>query len=441
MYLPRANLRDPSARSSTSIALVLLSFAASACGGADQPQTRAANANPASTLASKGTASPASTPPLGSAANFAILGGPAATCTDSSVTGAIGTGLPGSAVTQTNCPITGTVHKADAIAAQAYNDFLLASIALGNVACPTDPAHNLTGTLASVTLTPGVYCFAAAAALTGTLTLDGQGNANASWTFKVAGDAAVHAGLTATNFSVVMANGALPCNVTWWVNAAATLTSSNMVGSILAGADITFTGVGSFLGRALSKGAVTVTSLSSFGSCAGAVGGVGGVGGGCSTSGDRITGGGYISLPSGSKGTFAVSGGNNESGFRGELEYDDHGARGIDVKGMGVTQYLVVNAVTRHIVGTATVNHVAGFTYQVDVSDNGEHRNDTFGLTVYSSAGEKVYSASSTLKDGDIQLHKSHGDDCDDDDNGDDHDGDHKGDDHKGGDDKGNDHD
>ena len=222
------------------------------------------------------SAAPATTTPsLGTAANFAILGGPAVTCTDSSIKGDVGTGFPGAPIVQTNCPVVGNLHAGDSVAQQAYNDFRLAYLATAQVACPTDPAHNLTGTLAGVTLTPGVYCFAAAAALTGTLTLDGQGNANATWLFKIAGDPLVPAALTATNFSVVMANGAVACNVTWWVNAAATLTSSSMVGTIMAGAGITFTGAGSFIGRALATQAVTVTTESSFGSCGGAAGGGG----------------------------------------------------------------------------------------------------------------------------------------------------------------------
>ena len=106
----------------------------------------------------------------------------------------------------------------------------------------------LTGTLAGVTLTPGVYCFAAEAALTGTLTLAGP--SNASWLFKV-GTLGTGA-LTGTDFNVVMANGGTPCNVTWWVAEAATLTDSNFIGTILAGAADAVTR-GTFEGRTFSK--------------------------------------------------------------------------------------------------------------------------------------------------------------------------------------------
>ena len=101
---------------------------------------------------------------------------------------------------------------------------------------------------------PGVYCVDATAK-TGTLTLDAGGDPNAAWTFLVDG------ALTGTNFNVVMINGGDACNVTWWVRDAATLTTSNFLGTVLAGAAITVTG-GSFSGNALAKAAVTLTGAS-----------------------------------------------------------------------------------------------------------------------------------------------------------------------------------
>jgi len=197
----------------------------------------------------------ASAPELGSAASFAILAGTAVTCTNSTIIGDVGV-YPGTAVTQTLCPVTGTIHAGDPVAAAAYADFLSAYQALALVPCDVV----LTGTLANVTLAPGVYCFDAAATLTGQLTLDGP--ANGVWIFKV-GTSGTGA-LTGTNFSVVMAGGGQPCNVTWWVAEAATLTDSNFVGSILAGAAITITG-GTFTGDAFAKAAVTLTGANLIG--------------------------------------------------------------------------------------------------------------------------------------------------------------------------------
>ena len=120
------------------------------------------------------------------------------------------------------------------------------------------------------------------------------------------------------------------------------------------------------------------------------------------TGADFATGGGWITgTPSGAKANFAVAGGIKQGQFWGHLAYIDHGANGPQVKGTGVTAYDVVNTTTRHIEGTAQVNGQDGFTYQVDVADNGEPgRNDSFKLHL--STG---YDASGTLAGGNIQLH------------------------------------
>ena len=193
----------------------------------------------------------ATAPKPGSASNFAVLAGTAVTCTDSTVTGDVGV-YPGTAVTQTNCTIVGTVHAGDAAAATAYANFLSAYDALALVPC-----DQILTTLDGQILSPGVYCFDAAATSTGSvLTLNGP--STGTWIFKI-GTLGTGA-LTATNFSVVMADGtAVPCNnVTWWVAEAATLTDSNFVGTILAGAAITITR-GTYSGNAFAKAAVTMT--------------------------------------------------------------------------------------------------------------------------------------------------------------------------------------
>ena len=194
-----------------------------------------------------------SVPDLGTAGSFAGLGGPAVTLTSSAVIGDVGVDL-GGAVTLTTSTIVGTVHEGDTVAQQAYDDFLAAYDALALEQCNVD----LTGQpLAGQSLTPGVYCFDAAVTETGgVLTLDAQGDPNAVWIFKI-GTLGTGA-LTGTSFSVVMANGGLPCNVYWWVAEAATMTDSNFQGTILAGAAITITR-GTFNGDALAQAAVTMT--------------------------------------------------------------------------------------------------------------------------------------------------------------------------------------
>jgi hypothetical protein len=208
-----------------------------------------------------------SAPSLGAASSFAVLsaapgGGGAVTCTNSTIIGDVGSsGLPASVV-QTGCTINGAIIAP--VSAQVLADFNGAYDALAGQSCD----RFLTGTLAGVTLTPGVYCFAAAATLTGTLTLNG--GSNDTWLFKI-GTSGTGA-LTGTNFSVVLANGASVCNVNWWVAAAATMTTSNFIGTILAGAAITVTG-GTFNGRALARAAVTITDGTLTGCEGGSLGG------------------------------------------------------------------------------------------------------------------------------------------------------------------------
>ena len=117
-----------------------------------------------------------------------------------------------------------------------------------------------------------------------------------------------------------------------------------------------------------------------------------------SATGDFVTGGGWIPLPSGAKGTFGVAGGFN--GF-GHLEYIDHGT-GMNVHGTGVTSYVITGTQTRHIEGTATVNGQSGFTYAVDVKDDDAGGVDAFAIRL--STG---YVASNNLGGGEIQLHKA----------------------------------
>ena len=183
---------------------------------------------------------------------YAVLAGPAVTLTDSTITGDVFSGMPFSTVTQTKSTINGTVHQGDASAIAAYSDFLIGYDLLAAEPCNV----TLTGNLSGLVLAPNVYCFDAAATVTGQLTLDGP--ANGVWIFKV-GTLGTGA-LTGTNFSVVMSGGGQSCNVYWWVAEAATMTTSNFQGSLLSGAATTFTG-GSLIGRDLAKAAATLTGV------------------------------------------------------------------------------------------------------------------------------------------------------------------------------------
>ena len=189
----------------------------------------------------------ATAPGLGAAANFAVLAdGTGLTCTDSNVTGPVGVSTSSTAVTSTRCKMQVQV------AAGAYADFISRYKAIAGGLLPCDV---ISGTLAGLTLGPGIYCFPAAATLTGTLTLTGTG----PWLFEI-GTLGTGA-LTATNFTVIGGN---PCNAFWWVRQDVTLTTSAFQGTVLGGGDITLTGT-SLAGRALATGAVTMTGSNIFG--------------------------------------------------------------------------------------------------------------------------------------------------------------------------------
>jgi hypothetical protein len=192
-------------------------------------------------------------PPLGTAAGFAVLGGSTVTNTGSSVVqGDLGVS-PGSAIT--GFPpgiVVGTTHSADAAAAQAQNDVTAAFTDLGGQAAQT----NLTGQdLGGLTLTPGVYDFDNSAGLTGTLTLDAQGDPAAVFIIRTGSTLT-----TASASSVVLINGASGCNVFWRIGSSATFgTGSSVVGNVLALTSITMTTGASISGRLLARnGAVTL---------------------------------------------------------------------------------------------------------------------------------------------------------------------------------------
>jgi uncharacterized repeat protein (TIGR01451 family) len=109
-----------------------------------------------------------------------------------------------------------------------------------------------------MTLVPGVYCFTSSAALTGTLTLDGQGNAGAVWIFQI-GSTLVTAASTPVS-KVELTNGAQACNVFWQVGSSATIqTGTQFVGSIVALTSITLVTGATVAGRALARnGAVAM---------------------------------------------------------------------------------------------------------------------------------------------------------------------------------------
>ncbi|MGA7613889.1 MAG: ice-binding family protein [Thermoanaerobaculia bacterium] len=203
----------------------------------------------------------ATAPPLGTAASFSVLGASAVTNTGPTVvTGDLGispngassvTGFSFSSPPGPGLVVGGTTHFADAVALGAQSDVTAAYNDLAGQACDATISADLGGT----TLTPGVYCSATSMGLTGTLTLDAQGDSAAVWVFQIGSTLT-----TASNSTVSVINGGNACNVYWQVGSSATLgTTTQFAGNILALTSITLNTGANASGRLLARnGAVTL---------------------------------------------------------------------------------------------------------------------------------------------------------------------------------------
>lgn len=185
---------------------------------------------------------------LGTAEPFAVLAGTAVTNTGpTAITGDLGIS-PGTVAAVTGFPpgtVSGTTDAANPVAVKAQTDLAAAyTVAAG---LPATATH---GTLGGQTLVGGVYnAGGATLGLTGTLTLDGQNDANSVWVFQATSDL-----VTASSSAVKLINGASSCNVFWQVTSSATLGSgSTFVGTILALTSITMDSGVKMSGRALAR--------------------------------------------------------------------------------------------------------------------------------------------------------------------------------------------
>jgi hypothetical protein len=165
------------------------------------------------------------------------------------------------------CPTEGTTTTAG-IAQQAATDALAAFNNLSPASRPggIDPGA---GQLGGLVLAPGIYKAASGSFLiTGSdLTLDGKGDANATWVFQAASTLTV--GAPGAPRNVILVGGAQAKNVFWQIGSAATINAAGggtMVGTIIAAAGVTFSTVGNAAittldGRALGLNAsVTVVN-------------------------------------------------------------------------------------------------------------------------------------------------------------------------------------
>jgi len=195
-------------------------------------------------------------PSLGSAADFSILGNAVtATVPISTISGNVGT-TPSTALTgfaAGQSVVGGDIHANDGAATQARVDRDLAyADILANYPCTADNAFS--GDQIGVTFAPGVHCDAGAFGNTGDMTLDGGGDSNAIFIFKI--DAALNTG---EGSNIILTGGAKASHVFWQVNGAAGLgANSTFSGTILANGASTLGAGAVLIGRDLATGAITM---------------------------------------------------------------------------------------------------------------------------------------------------------------------------------------
>ncbi|MDO8503618.1 MAG: ice-binding family protein [bacterium] len=206
---------------------------------------------------------------LKTANNFAVLAGSAVTGTNTNVVnGDVGLDpAAGSAITLLTCSeVNGKLYDNNAgytgggggsTACLATNAGLLTTAKNDLTAAYVDAASRPTTStvatnLGTQTLTDGTYDSTSGTfEITGgqTLTLNGQGNADAVFIFKMATTL-----VTGSSSVVSLINGAQACNVYWQVGTSATLgTTTTLVGNVMADQSITDNGGSTVQGRLLAR--------------------------------------------------------------------------------------------------------------------------------------------------------------------------------------------
>jgi len=195
-------------------------------------------------------------PNLGATSSFALFtaGGAITNTGVSYIEGNIGSysapsaGFSGSVV-------TGTIYNTgDTILTSAAANVATAYAQLFALSCDSTIGTSLgSGQI----LTPKVYCLGGASTLSGTLTLNGQGNPNAIFVFKVDG------ALSAATYSTInLINSASMCNVYWMVGGLFTLLGGSVFyGTVITDGAISISGA-TLRGRALSMaGSITTAAI------------------------------------------------------------------------------------------------------------------------------------------------------------------------------------
>ncbi len=214
---------------------------------------------------------------LGTSANYVALAKTAITTTaGTSIVGDLGispaalsliTGfgetMDGSGQFATSSLVTGKIYAASMGGQTAANLTTAVSdmeAAYTNAASRSNPDHlNLVnGSLNSTTqnLTPGLYKWTSNVTITDSVTIDGQGDANAVWIFQIDNRLTI-----ANSAQIILSGNANASNIFWQTAEGATLgTNSHFIGTILTMTDVAMQTDASMVGRFLAQTAVTLDS-------------------------------------------------------------------------------------------------------------------------------------------------------------------------------------
>jgi hypothetical protein len=220
--------------------------------------------------------------------SFAVLGSSTVTnVPTSTITGNVGVWSPGGANAITGFLSSpgvavpdpqlagGLVHAGTSVAQAGQSQLTTAITHLSSMGA----GRLLSADLAGLTLAPGTYTVPAGTTnLSGRLTLDGQGNANAGWVFQMASTL-----ITSRDSVVNIVNTGAGAGVYWNVGSSATFDSnSTFLGNVLAVASVTMVSAATdACGRVLAHaGAVTLQQNAIGNLCLDPVGGTRGLGGG-----------------------------------------------------------------------------------------------------------------------------------------------------------------
>lgn len=195
------------------------------------------------------------TPYFGAASSFAVFSsaGAFANVGSTSVTGDVGNNA-GAFTAFPPGILIGQIHNIDATSQQAADDLATANAFLLGITCGTTIAAALGN---GQVITPGIYCQAAASTLTGNLTLDAQGDANAIFIIMIN-----NTFNTAAASNLILINSASLCNVYWHVTGAVVLGANSSFGGTLVGnAAVTLGNEAVLSGRAYTTaGAISLTN-------------------------------------------------------------------------------------------------------------------------------------------------------------------------------------